>query len=75
MLQQPLAALYAHLVARRPERGATATEYALIIAGIALVIFVAVTAFGETLEGLWEKLGGELENVGNDAAGGDGGGA
>lgn len=58
---QPLVSLYAFLTAPREEKGATATEYALIIAGIALVIFAAVSVFGEQLSNMWEELGSELK--------------
>lgn len=40
-------------VADRDEKGATATEYALIIAVIAVAIVGAMAAFGPALEGLW----------------------
>ncbi len=57
---QSLNYLFAYVTAGRPEKGATATEYALIIAGIALVIFVAVSAFGGQLSEMWGELGGSL---------------
>ena len=41
--------------AERKEKGATATEYALIIAVVAAVIGVAMLAFGPALEGLWNE--------------------
>lgn len=44
----------------RQEKGATATEYALIVAGIALVVLVAVNAFGSTLSTWFADLGDEL---------------
>ncbi|MFS0884204.1 Flp family type IVb pilin [Aeromicrobium sp. 179-A 4D2 NHS] len=47
-------------VADREEKGATATEYALIIAGIAVAIVAAIGVFGDALTGFWEGLGGEL---------------
>lgn len=59
---QPLVSLYAFLTAPREEKGATATEYALIIAGIALVIFVAVQAFGGQLSDMWKDLGSQLKS-------------
>ena len=40
--------------ARHPERGATAVEYGLIAGLIAAVIVLAVTAFGESVRGLFE---------------------
>ena len=39
------------------ERGATATEYALLVAFIALVIVVGVTAFGNQLNDFFNSLG------------------
>lgn len=39
----------------RDERGAVATEYALVLALIAMVIVVALTFFGLTLLGLFEE--------------------
>jgi len=43
------------------EDGATAIEYGLIAAGIALAISAAVWAFGEDLTGLFESMGGKLQ--------------
>jgi pilus assembly protein Flp/PilA len=42
------------------ERGATAVEYALMIALIALVIFVGVTALGATLNGIFTSAGNQV---------------
>ena len=42
------------------ERGATATEYALLVAFIALVIVGGVTAFGGELNTFFENLGTEV---------------
>ena len=42
---------------RDSERGATATEYALLVAFIALVIVVGVTAFGSQLNSFFNSLG------------------
>jgi pilus assembly protein Flp/PilA len=44
------------LIARREEKGATATEYALLVAFIAIVIVVAVTAFGNNLNGFFARI-------------------
>lgn len=55
--------LYTYLTSmlvERQEKGATATEYALIVAGIALVVLVAVKAFGTTLSTWFGSLGGSL---------------
>ena len=51
----------------RNEEGATAVEYVLIIAGIAVVIVGAIGIFGEQLVGAIEGLGASL------GLGGDGG--
>ncbi|HET6877997.1 MAG TPA: Flp family type IVb pilin, partial [Jatrophihabitans sp.] len=39
------------------ERGATATEYALLVALIAIAIVVAVTAFGSALSTFFTAIG------------------
>ena len=52
--------LNAMLTADRKEEGATATEYALIIAGIAVAIVLAIGTFGDALAEFWEGLAGEL---------------
>jgi pilus assembly protein Flp/PilA len=44
----------------RNEEGATAVEYVLIIAGIAVVIVGAIGIFGEQLVGAIEGLGDSL---------------
>jgi pilus assembly protein Flp/PilA len=41
----------------RDERGATAVEYGLMVALIAIVIIVAVTFLGETLSTLFDSTG------------------
>jgi len=46
--------------AERKEKGATATEYALIIAVIAGVIVAAMAAFGPALENLWGDAVGSM---------------
>lgn len=52
------------LLAEREEKGATATEYALIVAVIALVIVGAMTIFGTTLSGFWTRLTNSLNTAG-----------
>ena len=47
-------------LAPREEKGATATEYALIIAVIALVILGAMSVFGDNLSSFWSGLGSSL---------------
>lgn len=48
---------------RRSERGATATEYGLLVSFIAIAIVVGVTAFGQALDGLYTGLGDELKRL------------
>jgi len=40
----------------RDERGATAVEYGLMVAFIALVIIASVTFFGKSVSGLFELI-------------------
>ena len=44
------------MLKQRDERGATATEYALLVALIAIVIVVAVTAFGDNLNAFFQRI-------------------
>lgn len=44
--------------------GATAIEYGLIAAGIAVAIAGAVFAFGDELEALFVEMGGSLQDPG-----------
>nr|AGC71611.1 hypothetical protein [uncultured bacterium A1Q1_fos_1053] len=48
------------LLADRKEEGATATEYALIIAGIAVAIVAAIAVFGGRLGSFWSGLSTKL---------------
>ena len=43
------------------DRGATATEYALLVALIAIAIVVAVTAFGGALGNFFSDLGDKVQ--------------
>ena len=45
----------------KDESGATAIEYGLIAAGIAVAIIVAVNAVGDDLTGLFEDVSTELK--------------
>jgi pilus assembly protein Flp/PilA len=45
-----------HLAERDRERGATAVEYGLMVALIAIVIIAAVTLLGGNLSGLFNKV-------------------
>ena len=47
------------------ESGATAIEYGLIAAGIAVAIIAAVFALGEDVKGFFEDISGQLNNAGN----------
>jgi len=49
----------------KKEDGATAIEYGLIAAGIALAIAAAVVAFGDQLTALFEDMGTTLEDASN----------
>ena len=44
-------------IRRDEEKGATATEYALLVAFIAFAIIIGVTAFGGALSGYFSTLG------------------
>jgi pilus assembly protein Flp/PilA len=46
-------ALMAIRLARHDQRGASAVEYGLLIAGIAAIIVVIVFAFGQTLQNVF----------------------
>ena len=48
----------------RDERGATATEYALLVVFVALAIAVGASTLGQGLSGLFSKIGTTLANAG-----------
>jgi pilus assembly protein Flp/PilA len=48
----------------RDERGATATEYALLVVFVALAIAVGASTLGQGLSGLFSKIGTTLSNAG-----------
>ena len=48
---------------RSDERGATATEYAMLIVFVALAIAVGAQALGEDLNGLFQRVGTTLVGV------------
>ncbi|KRE53791.1 Flp family type IVb pilin [Phycicoccus sp. Soil748] len=48
------------LHARVAERGATAVEYGLMVALIAIVIVVAVALLGGNLSGIFDKVAGSV---------------
>ena len=47
--------------AKKDERGATATEYGLLVGLIALAIVAAVTVFENALSGFFTELGGIVD--------------
>jgi pilus assembly protein Flp/PilA len=49
------------LKAKRDEKGATATEYGLLVGLIALAIGIAVTIFEDALSGFFTSLGGIVD--------------
>lgn len=56
MLSQ-LVKLQVKVVALRDDRGATAVEYGLMVALIAVVVIVAVTFLGKQVSGLFQDVG------------------
>ena len=52
------------------EDGATAIEYALIAAGIAIVLITAVNLLGTNLTGTFNEIACELQGKDPDGAGG-----
>jgi pilus assembly protein Flp/PilA len=53
-------------LARMDERGASAVEYGLLIAGIAALIVVVVFAFGKTIKNIFQKT---CNSVGTSSGG------
>jgi Flp pilus assembly pilin Flp len=55
-------AIYARIVlAEDEQRGATATEYAVLVAFIAVVIVTGVLFFGQNLNSWFHRLGGTVK--------------
>jgi pilus assembly protein Flp/PilA len=54
--------------AKLDERGASAVEYGLLIAGIAALIIVVIFAFGGVLNDLFDKTCGSIANQGNSGS-------
>jgi len=50
------------------DSGASAVEYGLLVAGIAVAIIIAVFALGTTLDGLFDDVNGRIGNAGEPAA-------
>jgi pilus assembly protein Flp/PilA len=59
-MTKTLVALQTRLVSRRSERGATAVEYGLMVALIAIVIIGAVIILGTRLSSLFTQVGDSL---------------
>ncbi len=55
--------IHSRVCSRRDDRGASAVEYALLIAGIAAVIIVAVTFVGKTVSGQFSEVGSSIANT------------
>lgn len=57
--------LYTNLMIRlrREEKGATAVEYGIMVALIAVVIIVAVTLLGDNLKTMFNNVGGSIPTV------------
>lgn len=56
--------LYTNLMARlrTEEKGATAVEYGIMVALIAVVIIVAVSTLGGTLDGMFDSVDSKINN-------------
>jgi len=54
-------------LAKMDERGASAVEYGLLIAGIAALIIVVVFAFGGVIQGIFQKT---CSSIGSSAGAG-----
>ena len=48
----------------RDEEGATAVEYAVLLALILVVMIAAITSFGGATGGMWGNIDSELDAVG-----------
>ena len=60
--------LLAHLPTRRDDEGATAVEYGLMIAFIAMALILVAAALGDNVAGLFDSANTEVVNNGaNDA--------
>lgn len=54
----------------KDESGATAIEYGLIAALMAVAIITCLTAFGPQMKGAFENIGSSMENSDTDITGG-----
>ena len=64
--------LYTNLMIRlrSEEKGATAVEYGIMVALIAVVIIVAVTLLGDNLKGTFNSVGCQIQGKTYSATGG-----
>jgi len=60
-----IVAMHIRVADIREDKGATATEYALLVAFIALIIIAGVTVFGNDLSAYFSKLGGKVTAFSN----------
>ena len=58
----------------KDESGATAIEYGLIAALIAVALIAGATSLGGALDAKFQDLSGKLNSAGTDGAGGEGAG-
>ncbi len=56
-------------VAKMDERGASAVEYGLLVAGIAALIVLVVFAFGNTIQAVFQDTCNEVANGSGSGAG------
>ncbi|MBE7323281.1 Flp family type IVb pilin [Nocardioides sp. Y6] len=62
---QYLTIMLANQKAKMDERGASAVEYGLLVAGIAAIIVAAVFLFGGMVEGIFTDTQADIEGGGN----------
>ena len=55
-------------LAASDERGASAVEYGLLVAGIAALIIAVIFAFGGVLNGVFDNTCGSIANQGNSGS-------
>ena len=60
LLTKIIVAIHCRVADFREDRGATATEYALLVSFIAIAILVGVTAFGTSLNTFFNNLAGRI---------------
>ena len=53
-------------LAKMDERGASAVEYGLLVAGVAVVLIVAARTLGVTMGGVFTRQNASIANPGNN---------